>query len=323
MSTLPLLASGITWFVLRVHRREHPSSDTPASPPVRRFYPLQDSDTVGYFTVLSPGCSPADLSSALTANSPLAALNATLAAEAAQQLNMTARLAAVQPLLRTLLAEPSPSITVPGLLNASSPVLWIGATMALCYTLPASGNVSPKGLTLFIGPDMSGSYYANALGPAASPLPAGAQACLNVSLPATIPTGTYTIGMQDSTTGAALAALTFSAGNGNAFFSGLVNGALSVTVTVSWTIDAPHASPADVMQVVNSAGTAVFWFYTSCLCQTPPGPGAAAATSGGVSFQIVKAGAVKGGYTPRLLPGGGSLAARTGPNWIPWAALGL
>ena len=295
---------------------------TDKRPLLCRFYPLQDTDTVAHFTVLPAGWSAASVLSAAAANSPMAALSATVAAQAARQLAMTARLAAVQPLLRTLLADPPPSITVTGLV-ADPPVLWLGAPMVLCYTLPASANVNSKGLTLFIGSDPSGSYYSNALGPAASPLPAGAQACVHASLPSSIPTGTYTIGMQDSTTGGALAALTFSAGYGNAYFSGLLNGATAVTVTVSWTIDAPHASAKDVMQVVNSAGTAVFWFYTSCKCQTPPGPGAAAATSGGVSFQIVKAGAVKGGYTPRLLPGGGSLAAMAGPNWIPWAALGL
>ena len=236
---------------------------------------------------------------------------------------MTARLNAVQPLLSTLLAEPLPSIAVPAVLNPSAPVLWIGTTMALCYALPASVNVNPKALTLFVGPNPSGSYYANALGPSASPLPAAPQACLNVSLPTSIPTGTYTIAMQDSTIGRGMTALTFSAGNANAMFSALVNGATAVTLTVSWTIDAPHASPADLIQIVNSAGGVVFWFYTSCKCQTLPGPGALAATSGGVSFQIVKAGAVKGGYTPRLLPGGGSLAGRSGPNWVPWASLGL
>jgi hypothetical protein len=129
--------------------------------------------------------------------------------------------------------------------------------------------------------------------------------------------------MKATHTGRALVSYTFSAGNANSFFSGVINNAAAGTLFVSWTVDAPHASAADLLQVVDSAGGVAFWFYTACKCQEKPAAGARVAASGSVSFQIVKAGAVKGGYTPRLLPGGGSLAGRSGPNWIPWASFGL
>jgi hypothetical protein len=290
---------------------------------IRRYAFLQGANTIGLFTVLPAGCSASSLSAAIAANRPINTANAATAAKAARQAAMTARLTAVQPLLRTLLAEPPAAITVPGVLNIKAPVLWTGTRMALCYSLPPSYNVNPKRLALYVGPGLSGSSSADVLGPGTAPLSAAAKACVSISLPATIPTGTYTVGLRESSSRSVIASLTFSAGDASAFFSGAVNSAAAVTLVVGWTVDAPHASAADLLQVVDSAGGVAFWFYTACKCQTKPAAGARVAASGSVSFQLVKAGAVKGGYTPRLLPGGGSLAGRSGPNWIPWASFGL
>jgi hypothetical protein len=105
---------------------------------------------MGYFTVLAAPCPAANLSAAAAANSPSTLLAATLAVEAAQQAAMAARLDAVQPLLQALLAEPPASLNIAGL-NATAPLLWLGTRQRLCYTIPPSANVNPKGLVLYLG----------------------------------------------------------------------------------------------------------------------------------------------------------------------------
>ena len=289
---------------------------------VRRYYPLSASNTVAYFTVLPSGCSTASLAAAAAANSPFATVNATLAAESAQSAAMKARLQAVQPLLQTLLAEPPASLTVTGI-NTADPVLWVGTTLQMCYVLPPSQSVDPKALVLYDGVGWWGSWYDNVLGAGTAPLPAAAQACVAFSMPATLPPGTYTIGLQDSTSGNVLTTTTFSAGSGTVYYSDIALGATAVTLSVTWSVDAAHVSAQDLVQVLNPAGAVFFWFYTSCQCQTKPGSGAVTAPTGTVSFNIVLAGAVKGAYTPVLFPGGGSMPALTGTDWIPWASIGL
>ena len=288
----------------------------------RRYSPLSGGSTVAHFTVLPPDCSPASLAAARNNNSPLAAVNATLAAEAARSAAMRARLQAVQPLLQTLLAEPPASLTVTGI-NTADPVLWVGTTLQMCYVLPPSQSVDPKALVLYDGVGWWGSWYDNVLGAGAAPLPAAAQACVAFSMPATLPPGTYTIGLQDSASGNVLTTTTFSAGSGTVYYSDIALGATAVTLSVTWSVDAAHVSAQDLVQVLNPAGAVFFWFYTSCQCQTRPGSGAVAAPTGTVPFDIALAGAVRGPYTPALFPGGGSMPAMTGTDWIPWASIGL
>ena len=238
---------------------------------------------------------------------------------------MSARLGAVAPLLQTLLAEPAPEITIPGL-DASDPVVWLGAQLLICYQIPPSFNVNPKGLALY-GHDSSsdtGTVYANGLGAAAAAaaLPADGSGCVNASVSPLLPSGRYTVALMDLTAGWRIVALPVSAAYAMAYFSGLTPAATYLTVVVSWKVDAARSSPRDLVRVVDSTGAAVFWFYTSCCCQAAPGAAAVTVPAGSKSFQIVRAGAVKGGYTPLLYPGGGGLAASVGSSWVPWAALG-
>ena len=289
-----------------------------------RYFPISGSNTIAYFTVLPSGCSPADLAAAAAANNPINTLNIILAKQAAQWAAVSARLEAVQPLLQTLLAEPAPSLTVPGM-NPTAPVLWLGTPLQMCYVIPFSMNVNPKALVLFDGAGWGtgSSWYPNALGANASPLPVAAQDCVGISIPATLSVGIYSIVIQDSTNGGVIASTTFSAGSGIVYFSSLTFGPGALILTVSWTVDAAHASTQDLIQIIDPVGAVFFWFYTSCQCQTQPGPGAVAATTGTTSFQIILAGAVKGAYTPVLLPGGGSLPAMSGTDWVPWNLMGL
>ena len=294
--------------------------------PPGRYNPLSGGSTVAYLTVLPAGSSAASLAAAAAKNSPLSPLNAALAAAAAQSAAMRARLDAVQPLLQTLQAEPAPSLTVPGM-STTAPVLWAGTPLQMCYVLPPSESAGPKALVLYGGAGWWGPWYPGALGAGTAPLPAAARACVAFSLPATLPPGTYTVGLQDSAGvgggGGVAVTTTFSVGSGVVYFSGLVPGPAAVALSVSWSVDAAHASARDLVRVVGPTGAAVHWFYTACQCQTTPGAGAAAVASGTASFQLALKGAAKGVYTPVLLPGGGGLPAMSGANWIPWAGIGL
>ena len=108
--------------------------------------------------------------------------------------------------------------------------------------------------------------------------------------PATLPPGTYTVGLQDSAGvgggGGVAVTTTFSVGSGVVYFSGLVPGPAAVALSVSWSVDTAHASARDLVRVVGPTGAAVHWFYTACQCQTTPGAGAAAVASGPASFQL-------------------------------------
>ena len=283
---------------------------------------MRDSDTIGYFTVLAAPCPAANLSAAATANNRSTLLAATLAVEAARQAAMAARLDAVQPLLQALLAEPEASVNITGL-NATAPLVWLGTRQRLCFTIPPSANVNPKGLVLYTGSAPAGNSWVGVLIiSGGSVLPQAAQACVNVTVSLSMRVGIYTIALEDSSTARTFAHVTFNTGNGVASFSAAVFSTTSVLLTVAWSIDAAHASRFDTVRIVDTQGGTAYWFYTSCKCQTAPGPTAQAAVTGSVTYRLFKAGSVKGGYTPQLYPGGGPTAARSAANWIPWTRAG-
>jgi hypothetical protein len=270
--------------------------------------------------VLAAPCPAADLSAATTANRPSTLLAAILAVEAARQAAMAARLNAVQPLLQALLAEPEASLSITGL-SATAPLLWFGTKQQLCFTLPPSANVNPKGLVLYTGSAPAGTYWTGGLViGGGSVLPQAAQACVNFLVSVAVPVGIYTIALADSSTARTFAHVTFDTGNGVASFSAAVFSTTHVLLTARWSIDAAHASRFDTVRIVDSRGGTAYWFYTSCKCQTAPGP--TAAVTGSVTYKLLKAGSVKGGYTPQLYPGGGATAARSAANWIPWTKAG-
>ena len=66
----------------------------------------------------------------------------------------------------------------------------------ICYAIPASDNVNPKGLVLYVGDGSSGIYYLSALGAANGALPTAYQGCLTFSLSTGVPLGSYSIGLQ-------------------------------------------------------------------------------------------------------------------------------
>ena len=289
-----------------------------------RYYNLQNSNTIGFYTLLSPGCSYSDRASAQLANDPTtllaSAFKAASTAEAAQLAIMKARLDAVQPLRAALLAEPAPSLTIAGL-NTAAPLVWMGMPRRLCYSIPPSANVNPKGLVLYIGDGASGSYYPNALGPAGNaPMPADPQACSNFAVSRGVAVERYTIALEDSATGSPFATVSLVADTASLSITAFTLSTTAITPTVAWSMPAKRASVGDKVKVYNPQGVVVYWFYTSCKCQTAPG--SVAVATGTLAFKLVKDTTVKGTYTFKLHPGGWTSVAAVATDWIPWTKIG-
>ena len=288
------------------------------------FYPITDNNIVGQFTVLPSGCAAADKTAALAANNPASILSNQLsagaAAKTAQLAAMKARLDAVQPLLAKLVAELPPSLTITGM-DPNNPQVWAGGIQQICYHIPASANVNPKNLVLYVGDGSSGTYYPNALGAGNAPLSLDYQGCTPFTV-AGVPLAQYTIMLQDSNTGNAFTGISFNLIKASVAFAGLAPSATQLLLTTTWTIPDANASPRDTVNIYNSAGNVVFWYYTSTKSQTAPAAGAAAASTGSLQVKILKAGSVPGGYTMQLNPGGTSVVAAKALNWIPWAKIG-
>jgi len=174
------------------------------------YYPLEDADTIGLYTVLPDGCSDASRADAQHANDPAALLAQRLAASAPDVAAMKARLDAAQPIREALLAEGQPTLTIDGL-SASAPAVVMGEQGTICYSIPPSGNVNPKGLVLFVGAGAGGSYYPDALGAGDAPLPEGPQGCTAFTVSTGVAPGPYTIALEDSTTGTTIAVVSFTA----------------------------------------------------------------------------------------------------------------
>jgi cathepsin B len=292
---------------------------------------LDSSKTIAMFTVLPSGCAAADLKTAVAQNDPVALMQyaASVATKTLNQqlAQMKARLDAAQPIISSLSAELPPSLTITGI-NDANPTLWAnGPPVQICYRVPASKNMNPKALVLYVGGPTSNSNYPTGLTGAgvANPLPSDYQSCATVTISAGIPSGAYTIKLVDYTKAPVqimLASASFNLASAAVQFNGYGLQGTTLTLGVQWVIDASVAKPTDTVKVINSQGTTVFWFFTSCNCKDTPAAGAAAVPSGTTAFSLIKTNAVPGGYTVQFLPGGGAVVAATGPNWINWAQLG-
>ena len=275
--------------------------------------------------MLPKGCAAADKAAALASNDPGAILSAQLAAvaaaQAAQLAAMKSRLDAVQPLLATLLAEPPASLTISGL-SASNPLVWAGGIQTICFVVPPSANVNPKGLVLYVGDGSSGVFYPNSLGSASNPLPTDYQGCVTITVSTGVPLGAYTIMLQDTTTSNTFASVSFNTVKCTVAFASLSSTNTALALTITWSIPAAQASPLDTIKLMNSAGTVVYWFYTSNRLTTAPSATQAAAPTGSLVFKLLQAGSAPGGYTLQFFPGGGNVVGSTAPTWIPWVKLG-
>ena len=206
---------------------------------MHRYYPLKDTNIVSLYSVLPANCSSASRSAALLANDPATLLTKRLAAAATAQsaalATMKVRLDAAQPLLQALLAETPASLTITSL-SASKPLVWMGIPGIICYSIPPSANVNPKGLVLYVGSGATGSYYVNALGGGNIPMPVGPLACSNFTLSKGVAVGLYTIALEDSATGnlSPFAAISFSADIASLSYTTYTLSATSITPTVAW-----------------------------------------------------------------------------------------
>ncbi len=273
--------------------------------------------------MLPKGCKAADRAVALASNNPAAILSSQLAAvaaaKAAQLAAMKTRLDAAAKLLATLRAELPPSLTITGM-STTTPLVWAGTVQQICYRIPPSQNVNPKGLVLYVGDSSAGTYYDNVLGAGSANLPADYQGCTSFTVSTGVPLTTYTIVLKDRTNNNGFTGVSFRLSKATVSFSGLSVGGTYIVLTAAWSVPADLASVKDMVKVVNSKNTVVYWFYTSCKCQKAPG--ARAAPSGSLAFKLLKLNSVRGGYTVTFRPAGTNVIAAVGSNWIPWSRIG-
>jgi hypothetical protein len=170
---------------------------------------------------------------------------------------------------------------------------------------------------LYIGG--STSYYTNALGAGNNPMPQDYQGCSNFTVSKGVAVDKYVIALEDSANGRVFATVGFFADKASLACTAFTYSTSFGTVTVAWTMLVTRASVNDTVRVVNSRGTIVNWFYTSCKCQKAPGT--LAVPSGSFAFKIFKP-TVPGGYIFELHPGGRNPLSAVAPNWIPWARFG-
>jgi hypothetical protein len=286
-----------------------------------RYSPLQDSDTVAHYTILPRGCSPAALAAARGANDPVVAfqagLRAAAKATAAVQAAMTVRLDASKALIQSLRAAPPARITLPGLETASEP-LWLGGdAQPACYELPI--NVHPKRFRLSTA--SGGSYPGGLLGGAGGILPAAAAGCVAFKLPRLLGAGRYTLAAVDGASGNFLAGVSFAADVLTVNYVGVSLGAGALRLTVHWSVPARRASPRDTIKIIDLAGKVVFSFTTS---RAVAGSRGSAVPAGSHTFTLKRTHppSPRGGFTAKMYPDGGAIAADTAREWIPWARLG-
>jgi hypothetical protein len=282
------------------------------------YYALEDRNIIGIYTVLPADCSASARAEALAANDPAALLRARLNASAADEADKSAeaqiRLADVQPLRAALLAEPPPSLAM----GRPGAVTWQGMPTPVCYNLPLSANVNPKILVLYVGEGTSGDFYPTGLGPTGV-LPPSTAGCANITVSRGVPTGRYTLALEDPTTGRSFGAtVTFGADRATIACVGLVKLSVALTLTIRWSMPAALATARDTVRVTNTRGDVVSWFYTSCKCQITPGAAVVSSPSGSYAIKVTKTSA-RGGLTFRLHPGDGAVSAALAPDWIPWA----
>ncbi len=271
--------------------------------------------------MLPKGCKTTNRAAALAGNDPAAILSSQLAAAAAAQAAqfsaMKVRLDAAAPIIATLAAELPSSLTITGM-STTTPLVWAGTVQKICFRIPPSANVNPKILVLYVGDGSSGKYYDKVLGAGNAPLSTDYQGCTPFTVSTGVPLATYTIVLKDPKS--SITGVSFRLAKASVSFSALTVGASYITLTAAWNVAANLASVKDMVKVVNSKGAVVYWFYTSCKCQTAPG--AKAAPSGSQAFKLLKRNSVPGGYTVTFQPAGTNVIAAVGSNWIPWAKFG-
>ena len=192
----------------------------------------------------------------------------------------------------------------------------------ICYSIPPSANVNPKGLVLYMGGGgATSTFYVDALGPANVPLPQGPTACVPFTISTGVVVGPYTIALEDTASGSAFAAVSLEADRAVIAVTKFIRAGTFGTVTLKWTFPATRASANDTVVVVDAERGIGHWFFTRCGCQDNSTLSAAPAPTGSLSFRVYK-GLVAGGYQFELHPGGGKEVADVASNWINWTKFG-
>ena len=281
-------------------------------------------------------CTAASKAAAATANSPATTLAkqeaADEASEKAKQAAMDSRLDAAEGAQSALdQAEASDAGVVNELelagVDAANPIMWGGAPpIDMCWTIKPSQNANPKAMVAFVGDGSSGSYYPTGINGAGydQPLAEEAQGCVKASMSTGIPAGVYTIKVLQKG-GSAWAQRSVYVAQSTVSFSGYAYNTAMLQLTVSWTITPDVASTNDNIEIYNSKGEVVSWFYTS---SGTTDPGTEAKSSGSVQITIHEAdGHPKGGFDAGFFPNnaansGGWVQVANAPDWINWGSIG-
>ena len=224
------------------------------------------------------------------------------------------------PLLLVFLCACESSITVPGIANASKPVLFFGTNVTICYQLAT--NAANKEFMLFPGLATSGGYWPM---DSQAKLPDASQACINVSLPAlnTVPAGILTLCVVNMDTLECLDHLTFDMQDAYGLYTTVIVGKGTLAVSYMWNIISAYSSVYDRFLLLKSDGTVFTWYYTNCKCQTFSAATKPAPYGTYTYVFNTTAPAFKGGLTPQYIPGNGTLAGRVVGNPPAWAKYGL
>ena len=289
------------------------------------YYPafIDDTTTVGFYSVIE--CNQTStLAPTLVANDPVSTYQAeaaaSAAAAAAQQAVMTARLSAAQSLIQALKAEPAAAVTLPPL-STAYPWIWFGGqAQPVCYRLPPSINMNPKQLVLLAS--SGAAYSASLLGPYTSPLPLPASGCVNFTVPLSVGAGSFTMALEDATSGNYIAGAAFTGDVASISYSSLAyqlgpTGWIQLTVT--WSVTPAHATAKDVIKLLDRSGRVVVSFGTAVK--------GVAVASGSTVFKIYVPQPPakpypKGGFAANFYPNNGTLWAATAINWVPWSSIG-
>eukprot|EP00287_Rhodomonas_sp_CCMP768_P002163 CAMPEP_0196737478 /NCGR_PEP_ID=MMETSP1091-20130531/15198_1 /TAXON_ID=302021 /ORGANISM="Rhodomonas sp., Strain CCMP768" /LENGTH=1109 /DNA_ID=CAMNT_0042081333 /DNA_START=9 /DNA_END=3338 /DNA_ORIENTATION=+ len=285
------------------------------------------ADVLGVITVTAD-CSAATMDQIAEDNDMMALFPAAVAAkqqeEAAAQAEANQRLDAAEAVSTTILAEGSPSLEIAGT-DGINPIVWSSSgPMTVCAVIPLSMNTNPKHLILFVGDGSSGSFYETGLvnqGPAIN-APESNEFCVETGVSPGIPGGHYTIGLQSSQL---LASVQFT----NAFaWVGIMEynpgqdfGYNYLDIKILWQVTEAQAQAYDSIQVKDSAGNLMAWFYTSCSCDTQVGATAVPNAEHTLRIWMWQY-YVPGGLTVSFHPNSGAFIAATAPAWIPWASIG-
>ena len=236
--------------------------------------------------------------------------------------SMAARLAAAASFAAA--SQPPPTVTL--FTGASGVIMRYAVGQQLCYALPPNLNAPQKAVVPYIG-GVDGVSYPAVVDAAWDQT--AAATCINLAFAgytasATAPFTLRLLDTRDSAASVLLATAPFLLFNVKFGYTGVTNGATSVTLPFYWTWDVgtPHLN--DTIKIMSTASNTVYyWFYTYCSCTTPPSPATDTPSAAGTGKIVIPKSA--GAYPIFFYSGLASPSAGGVPTAFmpPWTSLGF